>query len=153
MIKKLRSIASFQGEMGRDDYWLSTLWRFLVVLVLLSPFLAILASLETDSPIVNPEQVVGSLYYYGVIYTLSVIFLIWPPLIRRWHDLGGNSRLNKYFIYILLLNSFLPSYNEVTNAGLKALLVIVSLITVYPGWLLAFSPGKKHKRLEKSKIE
>ena len=80
MIKKLRSIASFQGEMGRDDYWLSTLWRFLVVLVLLSPFLAILASLETDSPIVNPEQVVGSLYYYGVIYTLSVIFLIWPPI-------------------------------------------------------------------------
>ena len=153
MIKKLRSIASFQGEMGRDDYWLSTLWRILVLLVLLSPFLAILASLETASPIVSPEQAVGSIYYYGVIYTLGFVFLMWPPLIRRWRDLGGNGRLNKFFVYILLLNGFLPNHTEVTSAGLKALLIIVTLITIYPGWVLSFSPGKKHKRLKESKAE
>ena len=153
MYKKLLEISSFEGEMGRDDYWLSSLWRVSVYIILLIPFLIITNGIESETFSLEPEQVVQLIYYQGIVTVLGLLVLVWPPLLRRWHDLGGNRRLNKAFVGILFLNSLLPSYKEIDYPGIKVMAIAITLVSIYPAWLLSFSPGKKSAKLKKNKLD
>ena len=139
--------------MGRDDYWLSSLWRVPLYVILLSPFLLIISGIESETFSIEPEQLGQVLYYQGIVTVLGSLVLLWPPLLRRWHDLGGNRRLNKVFIGIMFLNSLLPDYKEVDYPGIKFMVVAISLVTVYPGLLLGFFPGKKSAKLKTNKLD
>jgi len=134
----LGSLLSREGEMGRDDYFLSLLWRSIPIILMNYSF----------KHVIPAEQVEG--YYYLNIFAAFYTFLmIWPVIFRRKNDLG--SKLSKSWLNFYLFTSIAQYFTftliPMTNVGLEIFnlsLGIASLVGVYPGFKLLLIPGKKY---------
>ena len=97
-IKCIRQYADFKGRARREEYWMFTLFNFLIAMVLLIPFFLVVFSTALGSGYSdNGEEYTFILALAPVI--LYGLFILLPNLavsVRRFHDTGKSGWL--YFV-------------------------------------------------------
>ena len=89
-IKCIRQYADFKGRARREEYWMFTLFNFLITMVLLIPFFLVVFSTDLDDN--TFILALAPVILYG-------LFILLPNLavsVRRFHDTGKSGWL--YFV-------------------------------------------------------
>ena len=154
MIKEKPSFFSFDGEMGRIDYWVSAIFRsliggliFFVILALIfrGYFSSSYQELSTAITQWTSDHAVRVWMLGEILY----IFLFLPITWRRWRDLGP--RLKKNWLYISVASSLMPGYEVFPLVGMQSLIITLGILAIYPNFKLFFWPGKQYASLRQSK--
>ena len=142
---------SWQGEMGRLDYWGSYILRSLISGLILCVLFFVIYGGYISAP---SEDLMSTMHTWitensvrGWIFSdVMNLLLIWPIMWRRWRDLG--SKLKKGWLYIALISLVMPGFEVFQVVGLQALVYTLAILSIYPYIKLAFFPGKKHAMLQ-----
>ena len=142
---------SWQGEMGRLDYWGSYILRSLISGLILCVLFFVIYGGYISAP---SEDLMSTMQTWmtensvrGWIFSdVMNLLLIWPIMWRRWRDLG--SKLKKGWLYIALISLVMPGFDVFQVVGVQALVYALAILSIYPYIKLAFFPGKKHAMLQ-----
>ena len=154
MTEQSPSFFSFDGEMGRIDFWGSAIFRSLIAGLIFFVIFAINfrgyfnSSYEELSAAITQwaDQHAVRVWILGEI--LNVILFL-PITWRRWRDLG--TRLKKSWLYIAVLSSLMPGYEVFPFVGMQSLIITLGILSIYPNFKLFFWPGKKYESLRQNK--
>ncbi len=150
MTEEKSSFFSFEGEMGRIDYWGSTIFRsliagliFFVVFALI--FRGYFSSSYVEISIAINQWVTDHAVRVWLLGEILYVFLFLPITWRRWRDLG--QRLKKHWLYIAVLSSLMPGYEVFPFVGMQSLILTLGFLSIYPNFKLLFWPGKQYASL------
>ena len=144
------SFFSFEGEMGRLDYWVSAIFRSLIAGLIFFVVFALIfrgyvnSTYEVLSGAITTWTNENSVRVW-LLGELLNIFLFLPITWRRWRDLGP--RLKKRWLYISVLSSLMPGYEVFPFVGVQSLIITLGILSIYPNLKLLFWPGKKYTTL------
>ena len=153
MTEQSPSFFSFDGEMGRIDFWGSAIFRSLIAGLIFFVIFAINfrgyfnSSYEELSAAITQwaDQHAVRVWILGEI--LNVILFL-PITWRRWRDLG--TRLKKSWLYIAVLSSLMPGYEVFPFVGMQSLIITLGILSIYPNFKLLFWPGEKYASLRQN---
>ena len=153
MTKEKPSFFSFDGEMGRIDYWGSAIFRSLIAALI---FFVVIALIFRGYFSSSYEELSTAITQWASDHAVRVwllgeilnIFLFLPITWRRWRDLGP--RLKKNWLYISVLSSLMPGYEVFPFVGMQSLIIALGILSIYPNFKLLFWPGKQYANLRKS---
>jgi len=145
---------SFEGEMGRLDYWCSAIFRSLIAGLIL---FIVLASMFRGYFNSSYAEISAAITQWATEHSVRVwllgeilnVFLFLPISWRRWRDLGP--RLNKNWFYISVLSSLMPGYEVFPFVGVQSLLLTLGILSLYPNFKLLFWPGNTYAKLRQLK--
>lgn len=148
------SFFSFDGEMGRIDFWGSYIFRSLIAGLIFFVIFALIfrgyfnSSYEELSVAITQwaDQHAIRVWILGEILNIT-LFL--PITWRRWRDLGP--RLKKSWLYIAVLSGLLPGFEVFPSTGMRSLIITLGILSIYPNFKLFFWPGKKYESLRQNK--
>jgi len=148
------SFFSFDGEMGRIDFWGSYIFRTLIAGLIFFVIFALIfrgyfnSSYEELSAAITQwaDQHAIRVWILGEILNIT-LFL--PITWRRWRDLGP--RLKKSWLYIAVLSGLLPGFDVFPSTGIRSLIITLGILSIYPNFKLFFWPGKKYECLRQNK--
>ena len=148
------SFFSFDGEMGRIDFWGSYIFRSLIAGLIFFVIFALIfrgyfnSSYEELSVAITQwaDQNAIRVWILGEILNIT-LFL--PITWRRWRDLGP--RLKKSWLYIAVLSGLLPGFEVFPSTGIRSLIITLGILSIYPNFKLFFWPGKKYECLRQNK--
>ena len=141
------SFFSFEGEMGRLDYWGSAFLRSLIAGLISFVILALMFRGYFNSSYLEISAAISQwatehsvrVWLFGEI--LNVLLFL-PISWRRWRDLGP--RLKKHWFYIAVVSSLMPGYEVFPFVGVQSLLLTLGILSLYPNFKLLFWPGKTY---------
>ncbi|WP_114993714.1 DUF805 domain-containing protein [Synechococcus sp. UW179A] len=153
MTKEKTPFFSFDGEMGRIDYWGSAIFRSLIAGLI---FFVVLALIFRGYFSSSYEELSTAITQWTSDHAVRVwllgeilnIFLFLPITWRRWRDLGP--RLKKNWLYISVLSSLMPGYEVFPFVGMQSLIITLGILSIYPNFKLLFWPGKRYASLRQS---
>lgn len=97
-IKCIRQYADFKGRARREEYWMFTLFNFLISMVLLIPFFLVVIPTALDGGYSDNSE--GYTFILALVpVILYGLFILLPNLavcVRRFHDTGKSGWL--YFV-------------------------------------------------------
>jgi uncharacterized membrane protein YhaH (DUF805 family) len=154
MTEENPSFFSFDGEMGRIDFWGSYIFRTLIAGLIFFVIFALIfrgyfnSSYEELSAAITQwaDQHAIRVWILGEILNIA-LFL--PITWRRWRDLGP--RLKKSWLYIAVLSGLLPGFEVFPSTGMRSLIITLGILSIYPNFKLFFWPGKKYESLRQNK--
>ena len=154
MAEENPSFFSFEGEMGRLDFWGSALLRGLIAGLIFFLILALIFRSYFSS---SSEELVAAITTWSREQAVRVwllgeilnVLLFLPITWRRWRDLGP--RLKRSWLYIAVLNSLMPGYEVFPYAGVQSIIITLSFLALYPNFKLLFWPGSKYASLQQSR--
>ena len=154
MTEENPSFFSFDGEMGRIDFWGSYIFRTLIAGLIFFVIFALIfrgyfnSSYEELSVAITQwaDQNAIRVWILGEILNIT-LFL--PITWRRWRDLGP--RLKKSWLYIAVLSGLLPGFEVFPSTGMQSLIITLGILSIYPNFKLFFWPGKKYESLRQNK--
>ena len=154
MTEENPSFFSFDGEMGRIDFWGSYIFRTLIAGLIFFVIFALIfrgyfnSSYEELSAAITQwaDQHAIRVWILGEILNIA-LFL--PITWRRWRDL--EPRLKKSWLYIAVLSGLLPGFEVFPSTGMRSLIITLGILSIYPNFKLLFWPGKKYTSLRQSK--
>ena len=154
MTEENPSFFSFDGEMGRIDFWGSYIFRTLIAGLIFFVIFALIfrgyfnSSYEELSVAITQwaDQHAIRVWILGEILNIT-LFL--PITWRRWRDLGP--RLKKSWLYIAVLSGLLPGFEVFPSTGIRSLIITLGILSIYPNFKLFFWPGKKYECLRQNK--
>ena len=154
MTEENSSFFSFDGEMGRIDYWGSAIFRsFIAGLIFFIIFALIFRSYFNSSheelSAAITQWVDNNAIRVWILGEILNVVLFLPITWRRWRDLGP--RLKKSWLYIAVLSGLLPGYEVFPFVGMQSLIITLGILSIYPNFKLLFWPGKKYTSLRQSK--
>ena len=147
------SFFSFDGEMGRINFWGSYIFRSLIAGLIFFVIFALIfrgyfnSSYEELSAAITQwaDQHAIRVWILGEILNIT-LFL--PITWRRWRDLGP--RLKKSWLYIAVLSGLLPGFEVFPSTGMQSLIITLGILSIYPNFKLFFWPGKKYASLRQN---
>ena len=147
------SFFSFEGEMGRIDYWGSAIFRSLIAGLIFFVFLVLVfrgyfSSSYEELSIAITQWVTDHAVRVWLLGEILNVLLFLPITWRRWRDLGP--RLKKYWLYIAVLSSLMPGYEVFPFVGMQSLILTLGILSIYPNFKLLFWPGKQYANLRQS---
>ena len=100
-IKCIRQYADFKGRARREEYWMFTLFNFLITMVLLIPFFLVVIPLAleggySDSDIIGGDNAFILALVPVILYGLFILSPNLAVTVRRFHDTGKSGWL--YFV-------------------------------------------------------
>lgn len=97
-LKCIRQYADFKGRARREEYWMFTLFNFLISMVLLIPFFLVVIPTALDGGYSDNSE--GYTFILALVpVILYGLFILLPNLavcVRRFHDTGKSGWL--YFV-------------------------------------------------------
>ena len=112
-IKCIRQYADFKGRARREEYWMFTLFNFLIAMVLLIPFFLVVIPTALDGGYSdNSEGYTFILALAPVI--LYGLFILLPNLavsVRRFHDTGKSG----WLYFMLCIVGLIPYVSFIAN--------------------------------------
>ena len=147
------SFFSFEGEMGRIDYWGSAIFRSLIAGLISFVALAFVFRGYFSS---SYEELSAAISQWATDHAVRVwllgeilnIFLFLPITWRRWRDLGP--RLKKNWLYIAVVSSLMPGYKVFPFVGVQSLIITLGILSIYPNFKLLFWPGQHYTKQRQS---
>ena len=147
------SFFSFEGEMGRLDYWGSLIFRSLIAGLIFFVIIALIFRSYFSS---SYDELSEAITQWATDHAVRVwllgellnVFLFLPIIWRRWRDLGP--RLKKHWLYIAVLSSLMPGYEVFPFVGVQSLIITLGILSIYPNFKLLFWPGRKHATLRQA---
>jgi len=143
-MSRLPEFFDWRGEIGRYEYFIKSLQRFLIFAIILALNIGFYALMGWD--VFTPEKDFWSFWDDGLMITAATILYI-PISIRRLND----ARVNLWWLFWMELIILLPSPPENSS---KEPVYLVSILLPYVLWLLfvQFKPGKSwQNRVENRK--
>ena len=139
--KSTPAILSWDGAMGRDDYFKSLLWRTFPIIIIEFAFRSWI-----------PGENAHRFNFLLLIAAVWTFLMVWPVIARRKSDLG--SKLSDGWLYIFLINSvasdigygYIFKNPNVNYYIVDFVLTVLMIVSFYPGCRLLFVPGKKYAR-------
>jgi uncharacterized membrane protein YhaH (DUF805 family) len=98
-IKCIRQYADFKGRARREEYWMFTLFNFLISMVLLIPFFLVVIPLALEggySDIIEGDTAILLALAPVILYGLFILLPNLAVCVRRFHDTGKSGWL--YFV-------------------------------------------------------
>lgn len=112
-IKCIRQYADFKGRARREEYWMFTLFNFLISMVLIIPFFLVGIPLALEGGYSdNSEEYTFILALVPVI--LYGLFILLPNLavtVRRFHDTGKSG----WLYFVLCITGLIPYIGFIAN--------------------------------------
>ena len=149
MTDKKTSFFSFEGEMGRIDYWGSAIVRSLIAGLIFFVALALIfrgyfSSSYAELSAAITQWATDHAVRVWLIGEILNVFLFLPITWRRWRDLGP--RLKKNWLYIAVLSSLMPGYEVFPFVGVQSMIITLEILSIYPNFKLIFWPGKQYAK-------
>ena len=118
-IKCIRQYADFKGRARREEYWMFTLFNFLITMVLLIPFFLVFflviipIALEGGySDITEEDPVILLALAPGILYGLFILLPNLAVTVRRFHDTGKSGWL---LFFVICVAGLIPYVNFVAS--------------------------------------
>ena len=153
MAEQNPSFFSYEGEMGRLDFWGGAIIRLLIAGFVFFVVLALTFRGYFNS---SNEEISAAITAWATEHAVRVwllgeilnVLLFLPIAWRRWRDLGP--RLKKNWLYIAVLSSLMPGYEVFPYIEVQSLIITLGILSIYPNFKLLFWPGKKYVNLRRN---
>ena len=140
MDNKLEKFISYNGEIGRDDYFKASIILTLALFILIA-----LVAFSATAVGISLDGLLENIWLRFLLIGFAIRFT-WPIQVKRWRDLGP--KLSKYWLGVVMAFTVLPDYKEISDPGLSVLIGVITLLSLYPYCKLIFVPGRKHAKLK-----